>query len=371
MAPSRPPAAVRGAWRVGWPELEKSYDSVGAVRGVSLDIRSGEFLTLLGPSGSGKTTTLMMIAGFEMPTRRRHRDRRQSVVGAAAAQAQHRHGVPELRAVPASDGGGEHRLSAEAARRRSSRRARGWWRRRWSWCDLPGYGARYPRQLSGGQQQRVALARAIVFQPRLLLMDEPLGALDKQLRESLQLEMRRLHADLGITFIYVTHDQEEALTMSDRIAVMNEGSIAQVGTPEDLYDRPCDRFVASFHRRIEFPARRRARRGGRHGGCRVRRRHGARRVRRSGRRLGRSVTLTTRPERMRFADAPQCATRAEPHARHGDRGGVCRRALPLPAARRRTAPPIVLKEPSSAAIRRRVVGESAEIAWSVADTVVV
>ena len=111
---------------------------------------------------------------------------------------------------------------------------------------LPGYQARYPRQLSGGQQQRVALARAIVFRPRLLLMDEPLGALDKQLRESLQLEMRRLHADLGITFIYVTHDQEEALTMSDRIAVMNEGLIAQVGSPEDIYDRPCDRFVASF-----------------------------------------------------------------------------------------------------------------------------
>ena len=111
---------------------------------------------------------------------------------------------------------------------------------------LPGYEARYPRQLSGGQQQRVALARAIVFRPRLLLMDEPFGALDKQLRESLQLEMRRMHADLGITFIYVTHDQEEALTMSDRIAVMNEGRIAQIGTPEDLYDRPCDRFVASF-----------------------------------------------------------------------------------------------------------------------------
>ena len=112
--------------------------------------------------------------------------------------------------------------------------------------QLPGYGARYPRQLSGGQQQRVALARAIVFKPRLLLMDEPLGALDKQLRENLQLEMRRLHADLGITFIYVTHDQEEALTMSDRIAVMNDGKVAQVGRPEDLYDRPCNRFVADF-----------------------------------------------------------------------------------------------------------------------------
>ena len=169
---------------------------------------------------------------------------------------------------------------------------------------LPGYEARYPRQLSGGQQQRVALARAIVFRPRLLLMDEPLGALDKQLRESLQLEMRRLHADLGITFIYVTHDQEEALTMSDRIAVMNEGRIAQLGTPEDLYDRPCDRFVASFIGESNFlPGIVRGYRG-RHvvvaecGGTMIR----ARRAGIGQRPSGDRVTLTMRPERMRFAD---------------------------------------------------------------------
>ncbi len=111
---------------------------------------------------------------------------------------------------------------------------------------LRGYEARYPRQLSGGQQQRVALARAIIFQPRVLLMDEPLSALDKQLREELQLEMKRLHQQLGITFIYVTHDQREALIMSDRVAVMNEGRIEQAGTPSDLYDRPANRFVAGF-----------------------------------------------------------------------------------------------------------------------------
>ena len=111
---------------------------------------------------------------------------------------------------------------------------------------LRGYEARYPRQLSGGQQQRVALARAIIFQPRVLLMDEPLSALDKQLREGLQLEMKRLHQQLGITFIYVTHDQREALIMSDRVAVMNEGRIEQVGSPSDLYDRPASRFVAGF-----------------------------------------------------------------------------------------------------------------------------
>ena len=198
------------------------------MRGVSLDIRSGEFLTLLGPSGSGKTTTLMMIAGFETPTRGDIAIDGTSVV----ALPPHRRNIgmvfqnyalfPHL-TVAENIG---FPLKQRGVDRGGARQAG---RRGLELVHLPGYGARYPRQLSGGQQQRVALARAIVFQPRLLLMDEPLGALDKQLRESLQLEMRRLHADLGITFIYVTHDQEEALTMSDRIAVMNEGLIAQVG----------------------------------------------------------------------------------------------------------------------------------------------
>src|SRR5580658_7411590 len=236
--------AVQGA-AVVLSGLEKHFDSVGAVRGVSLDIRSGEFLTLLGPSGSGKTTTLMMIAGFEAPS-----DGDITIDGRSVVTLPpHRRNIgmvfqnyalfPHLTVAenigfPLKQRGVDRatraRLVAESL----------------EMVRLPGYQARYPRQLSGGQQQRVALARAIVFRPHLLLMDEPLGALDKQLRESLQLEMRRLHADLGITFIYVTHDQEEALTMSDRIAVMNEGLIAQVGSPEDIYDRPCDRFVASF-----------------------------------------------------------------------------------------------------------------------------
>ena len=202
--------------------VEKHFDSVGAVRGVSLDIRSGEFLTLLGPSGSGKTTTLMMIAGFETPNAGDIAIDGRSVV----ALPPHRRNIgmvfqnyalfPHLTVAenigfPLKQRGVDRatraRLVAESL----------------ELVRLPGYAGEYPRQLSGGQQQRVALARAIVFRPRLLLMDEPLGALDKQLRESLQLEMRRLHAELGITFIYVTHDQGEALTMSDRIAVMNEG----------------------------------------------------------------------------------------------------------------------------------------------------
>src|SRR5580698_10457944 len=225
--------------------LEKRFDNVGAVRGISLDIRSGEFLTLLGPSGSGKTTMLMMIAGFEVPTAGDIAIDGRSVV----TLPPHKRNIgmvfqsyalfPHLTvadniAFPLKQRGVDRATRARLVEESLEL------------VQLPGYQARYPRQLSGGQQQRVALARAIVFRPRLLLMDEPLGALDKQLRESLQLEMRRLHADLGITFIYVTHDQQEALTMSDRIAVMNHGLIAQIGTPEDLYDRPCDQFVASF-----------------------------------------------------------------------------------------------------------------------------
>ena len=233
-------------------DIEKRYDNVGAVRGVSLDIRSGEFLTLLGPCGSGKTTTLMMIAGFETPN-----------AGDIAIDGHVGGRLPPYRRnigmVFQNYALFPHMTVAEnigfPLKQRGvakARRARRLVAEALELVRLPGYERRYPRQLSGGQQQRVALARAIVFEPRLLLMDEPLGALDKQLRENLQLEMRRLHADLGITFIYVTHDQEEALTMSDRVAVMNEGLVAQVGTPEDLYDRPCDRFVAAFIGEFNF-----------------------------------------------------------------------------------------------------------------------
>jgi ABC-type Fe3+/spermidine/putrescine transport system ATPase subunit len=235
---------------------------------------------------------------------------------------------------------------------------------------LPGYGGRYPRQLSGGQQQRVAVARAIVFKPRLLLMDEPLGALDKQLRENLQLEMRRLHADLGITFIYVTHDQEEALTMSDRIAVMNEGLVAQVGRPEDLYDRPSSRFVAGFIGESNFLP---AVVCGMEDGVVVAKCEGAIiRALCPGRPVaGEKVMLTTRPERLRFADGERSPLTPQNRIRvtvteavfAGER---CRYLL---QAADGTA--MVLKEPSSAVIRRRAVGEQAEIAWSVADTILV
>jgi ABC-type Fe3+/spermidine/putrescine transport system ATPase subunit len=235
---------------------------------------------------------------------------------------------------------------------------------------LPGLGTRYPRQLSGGQQQRVAVARAVVFKPRLLLMDEPLGALDKQLRENLQLEIRRLHADLGITFIYVTHDQEEALTMSDRIAVMNDGKVAQIGSPEDLYDRPSSRFVAGFIGESNFlPA---IVRGMEDDivvtdcrGVLIRATTPARPA------SGAKVTLTTRPERLRFVDALPGNVVAHNRmsvivAEAVFAGERCRYLLTAD-----DGTSMVLKEPSSATIRRRTVGERAEIAWSVADTILV
>jgi spermidine/putrescine ABC transporter ATP-binding subunit len=363
----------RGA-SVTLSNLEKTYDRASAaakaVDGVSLDIRSGEFLTMLGPSGSGKTTTLMMIAGFETPTAGDIAIDGRSVVAMPPYRrnigmvfqnyalfphltVEENVGFPlKQRGVPKAE---RAKLVADAL----------------ELVHLPGYGARYPRQLSGGQQQRVAVARAVVFKPRLLLMDEPLGALDKQLRENLQLEMRRLHADLGITFIYVTHDQEEALTMSDRIAVMNDGKVAQVGSPEDLYDRPDNRFVAGFIGESNFlPAVVR----GLEDDVVIAECEGTLiRALCPGRPAsGAKVTLTTRPERLRFADGTRAGTEASQNRMSVTvteavfAGERCRYML-----RAADGTSIVLKEPSSAVIRRRAVGERAEIAWSVADTILV
>jgi spermidine/putrescine ABC transporter ATP-binding subunit len=354
---------------VSLSDLEKSYERVAAVAGVSLDIHSGEFLTLLGPSGSGKTTTLMMIAGFEMPTGGDIAIDGQSVVGMPSYKRnigmvfQNYALFPHLTVADNIGFPLKQRGVAKAERLRLVGEAL-------ELVHLPGYGNRYPRQLSGGQQQRVALARAIVFQPRLLLMDEPLGALDKQLRENLQLEMRRLHAEVGITFIYVTHDQEEALTMSDRIAVMNEGLVAQVGRPEELYDRPTSRFVAGFIGESNFlPAITRGMEGdvvvAECEGTLIRAVCPRQPVR------GEPVMLTTRPERMRFIDGSAAGEPSQNRIRvtvteavfAGER---CRYMLRAP-----DGTSIVLKEPSSATVRRRSAGEQAEIAWSVADTILV
>jgi spermidine/putrescine transport system ATP-binding protein len=225
--------------------LTKRFGDFAAVDELSLGVAAGEFLTLLGASGSGKTTTLRMVAGFEPPTSG------QILMGGVDIAAlppfkrdintvfQHYALFPHM-SVRDNVGYGL-RMRRVPAAERDERVARAL-----AMVKLEGLAGRSPRQLSGGQQQRVALARALVNRPRVLLLDEPLGALDLKLRKAMQLELKHLQAELGITFVYVTHDQEEALTMSDRIVLMRAGRIAQAGTPRELYDRPASRYVADF-----------------------------------------------------------------------------------------------------------------------------
>lgn len=231
--------------RVLFDRIEKQYGAVVAVDDVTLDVAPGEFVTLLGPSGSGKTTTLMMLAGFEIPTAGEiYVD--DDPIAAVPPYRRNIGMVFQNYALFPHMTVGENIAFPLQMRKMSKTDIAQKTREVLTLVGLPGYEARYPRQLSGGQQQRVAVARALVFNPRVLLMDEPLGALDKQLRERLQLEIKALHDQLGVTIIYVTHDQEEALVMSDRIAVMNEGRIEQCGLPTQLYDEPSSRFVADF-----------------------------------------------------------------------------------------------------------------------------
>lgn len=231
---------------VSFTGVQKTYDGVNlVVRDLNLDIRQGEFLSLLGPSGSGKTTTLMMLAGFESPT-----------AGEISLS-----GVPITRTPPHKRNFGmvfqnyalfPHMTVAEniayplTVRKLPTAEREAKVVRALDMVQLGRMGTRYPGQLSGGQQQRVALARALVFDPQLVLMDEPLGALDKQLREHMQIELKALHRRLGVTFVYVTHDQTEALTMSDRVAVFSDGAIQQIDAVDRLYETPANGFVAAF-----------------------------------------------------------------------------------------------------------------------------
>jgi spermidine/putrescine transport system ATP-binding protein len=225
--------------------VTKRFDQLVAVDDLNLELAQGEFFTLLGPSGCGKTTTLRMIAGFERPTSGEVRiegtdvaqlpphKRPTNTVFQSYALFPHLSVEDNvafgLKRKKASKGEIEQRVGAELQR-----------------VGLAAEGNRRPSQLSGGMQQRVALARALVNLPKVLLLDEPLGALDLKLRKELQVELKRIQRDVGITFVYVTHDQEEALTMSDRIAVMNRGRVEQVAVPEEVYDRPATTFVADF-----------------------------------------------------------------------------------------------------------------------------
>jgi spermidine/putrescine transport system ATP-binding protein len=226
-------------------ELTKRFGSLAAVDAISLDIRSGEFFSLLGPSGCGKTTTLRMIGGFELPTSGRIELRGRDITDDPPERRpvnmvfQSYALFPHLRVFDNVAFGLRRRHVADADVRQRVGAAL-------ELVRLTGYDRRRPDQLSGGQQQRIALARALVCEPTVLLLDEPLGALDLKLRRQLQVELKRVQLEVGITFVYVTHDQEEALALSDRIAVMNRGHVEQLGTPEELYDRPRTRFVADF-----------------------------------------------------------------------------------------------------------------------------
>ncbi|MGL5810554.1 MAG: ABC transporter ATP-binding protein [Nocardioides sp.] len=230
--------------------LRKSFGPVTAVDGIDLEIADGEFFSMLGPSGSGKTTVLRMIAGFEEPTAGTIRLAGREVTGLPAyarevntvfqdyalfghmnVQDNVEYGMRVKKVAGRKIGRAERRERADEALRT---------------VRLEGYGDRRPSQLSGGQRQRVALARALVNRPRVLLLDEPLGALDLRLRRQMQIELKQIQRTVGITFVFVTHDQEEALTMSDRIAVFNEGRIEQVATPTGLYESPANEFVAGF-----------------------------------------------------------------------------------------------------------------------------
>jgi putative spermidine/putrescine transport system ATP-binding protein len=258
--------------------LTKRYGEVEAVAGIDLSIADGEFFSMLGPSGSGKTTTLRMIAGFEQPSSGRVMLHGRDVTGVPPFERDVNTVFQDYALFPHMTVGDNvayglvvRRVPAEERQRRVTEALRQ--------VRLDGYQRRRPSQLSGGQRQRVALARALINRPRVLLLDEPLGALDLKLREEMQIELKAIQNEVGITFIYVTHDQEEALTMSDRLAVFNGGRIEQVGSPSDVYEHPSTTFVAGFV-----------------GTSNLLRGEAARAV------IGTDGVFTVRPEKIRLAD---------------------------------------------------------------------
>lgn len=299
--PSEEKGQAPGGTGVSLRNVAKTYGDVNAVHSLNLEVRPGELLTLLGPSGSGKTTTLMMVAGFTDPSAGdiligprpvAHLPPHKRDVGVVF---QHYALFPHMTvneniAFPLQMRGRPPDEIAEKVRKALDL------------VQMPAFGHRFPAQLSGGQQQRVAFARAIVFDPPVLLLDEPLGALDKKLRESMQVELKALHAKLGLTMIYVTHDQAEALALSDRVAVMNEGKLEQVGTPQDLYERPASAFVADFVGESNFLTGRAEKMMDEHslvvteGGLRCRAKAGNKLVE------GAVVKLMVRPERVYLGD---------------------------------------------------------------------
>src|SRR5512139_2943391 len=242
---SQPEGAQPGAPAVSLRGLRKSFGPVTAVAGIDLDIADGEFFAMLGPSGSGKTTVLRMIAGFETPSEG------TVVLGGRDVTSEPPYArdvntvfqdyalFPHMNVLENVEYGLRVKKVARGERRERALAAL-------ETVQLGSYGDRAPHELSGGQRQRVALARALVNRPKVLLLDEPLGALDLKLRREMQIELKQIQRDVGITFVFVTHDQEEALTLSDRLAVFNDGRVQQVATPRELYEQPQSAFVAGF-----------------------------------------------------------------------------------------------------------------------------
>jgi putative spermidine/putrescine transport system ATP-binding protein len=348
---------------VRFVDVQKTYDGETlVVRDFDLDVARGEFLTLLGPSGSGKTTCLMMLAGFENVTHGEivldgrpinnappHK-RDIGVVFQNYALFPHMT-VDENIAFPL-----EVRKLPQAEIEARIKRAL-------DMVQLSGFGRRRPAQLSGGQQQRVAVARALVFEPKLVLMDEPLGALDKQMREQMQYEVKHLHERLGVTVVYVTHDQTEALTMSNRIAVMEHGAIQQVATPQDLYDQPENAFVAQFigeNNRLLGTVREVSGQT-----CVVAVEGGEVRalaVNVAG--VGSRSTLSLRPERVLIDPSPECCAnvfdaQVEELIYHGDHTRVRVRVC--------GCADFIIKLPNAAARVRLAAGERIRIGWRVED----
>jgi putative spermidine/putrescine transport system ATP-binding protein len=361
----RPALVLRG--------LQKLFGDVAAVDGVDLEVRQGEFITLLGPSGSGKTTTLRMIAGFTSQTAgtieidgvdMSHVPPHRRDVGMIfqnyalfphMTAAQNIAFPLEMRHAPRSE---ITRRVAEAL----------------ALVKLDDFGHRFPRQLSGGQQQRIAFARAVVFHPQLLLMDEPLGALDKKLREALQLEVMHISRQLGATVVYVTHDQEEALVMSDRIAIFSRGRIEQLGRGEDLYDRPVSLFVADFIGESNILRGRFERDGD--GGWLARDdarwRVSAAQVERAGLGPGSAAALVIRPERLRMVGPDETDATAGANTIQAS----VRDALYLGSTRKYE---LTLLDGRAARVRRQLGGGEREwqpgdrvgLAWAVDDAVLV
>jgi putative spermidine/putrescine transport system ATP-binding protein len=245
--PETPPvsARIQAAVDVRLIGVRKTYGDVVAVDRVDLEIQEGEFFTLLGPSGSGKTTTLRLIAGFERPDEGSIELHGADVTGRAPYERDVNTVFQDYALFPhmsvADNVGYGLRVKRVGRRERRDRV-----KEALQMVRLPDVGSRKPVQLSGGQRQRIALARSLVNRPRVLLLDEPLGALDLKLRQEMQIELKRIQQEVGLTFVYVTHDQEEALTMSDRLAVFNDGRVEQVGAPAEVYERPATEFVAGF-----------------------------------------------------------------------------------------------------------------------------